>query len=342
MATSAIATIQFVGLILFSQNLSTSDHTLRAMIPKIPGPPRVRTERTTLTPPKLDAFSALPAEQAMAITNVETHWAYISFAADVYDPTSSWKAIQVPRDKKNTLYVRLNGEQIQFVSSSTPVTPQKPDVKSDLKNRRQPVQGTFVARFIQSPMQQYLNLKHLQECCAEPRLRPEYMAPGYRLAAAVFDLSNLSVGSCAGAGTPGDERRDTIGKFDNDGVLIIKATNMNKELRLKGSAYVFVGNMPPDELTGIQPINPSTAVHSLTWQAVIARPAPACSRKRACTEGLNPIANCGGAFPSTNFQVWREGITSGPSVDTQGHTMNNMSGCEYCRTDAECSNTQWP
>src|SRR5438552_1546698 len=199
MSAPATAVIQFIGLILFSSHTSTDQH-LKAIVPRITGPANYAQDLDT------KRLATLSATAAMTATGVEEHVAFISFRKSDFINAHGWEPEKLPT-QDDMMFVRLNGEQISF--SSSPL-----------------VRGLGIAGG-SSPE---LTLRHLQPCCSDPKLRPEYTAPAYRLAAAVFDLSNGVVRACSNGLTI-----DAVARFQNDGTLVISAQKdgKKKDLRLR-------------------------------------------------------------------------------------------------------------
>lgn len=154
-----------------------------------------------------------------------------------------------------------------------------------------------------------LALPHI-ECCARPELRPEYLPKtNYRLAAAVLDFPRGAGNVCVHVQEMG--RRDTVVDLVNDGTLIVEATKgkERKRITFAGTVELMFEHVPPDE-TGGTPC-PGTHNHYLAYGAMI-RP---CKNPGNCTGSTLPLCekNLGGIGISASI-----------------------------RTDALCSNNQWP
>lgn len=304
----ATAVVQFIGLILLSTKLySGHDQTLRAMIPRIPGPQTYNN---------INMRRFRDAEWAMSDTGVERHVAFIAFLRSDYDATASnWKTAKLPHTDElppgQYLYVRLDGEQIHFITSS----------KTEADHDGSSVSAAPIVT-AQSFIDIELDMKHLQYCCIEQRLRTEYTGPQFRLAAGVFDLSNGSACVKKGPGDVGHERRDTIVSFKNDGQLIIE-TAKHRRLVLRGTAVITVGNMPADFVGDAR--NGNSVPHNDAWLAIVDPKTKTCTLKPDCDENVH------GRSCSTSDQEQTASIL--PHID--GHRLGH-------RMDEQCSNTQWP
>ncbi|MCU1227661.1 MAG: hypothetical protein JWO97_545 [Acidobacteria bacterium] len=296
--SAATAMVQIVGLYLIANGVLPGGH-LAAIAPRIPCPSAAIQSRGDT------------GEKAMNLAGVEEHAAILVFSACDYRSSSGWTVAPL-ETQPGKLYVQLDGELITF--------------RSGLSGRF-PIDRTAIktsARRITLPNDAPsavvdLGLPHVQgQCCAQPVLRPEYLPPDYKLAAAVVDLSNGRANSCMVGG-----RADTVVNIDNDGTLTIEGTKgqTKKLLTLDGSAFVVFANVPTDATTG-RKLCPATAPHYNAYAAML----QACSKPVEC-----PIS-------SAHVPACKEGpqlITIDGGAGTHTHDTAH-------RLNAECSNNQWP
>jgi hypothetical protein len=300
--SAATAVIQTIGLFVFSHYILPGGH-LGAIAPRIPCP--------TATLSKGDT-----AEKAMNLAGVEEHQALLVFSACDYRSSSGW-TVAALETQPGKLYVKLDGEVITFRAALPRV---RPINRSEFKRSELKTSARMTLPNDAPIGAADLGLPHIQgQCCAQPALRPEYLPPDYKLAAAVVDFSNGRANTCM-VGT----RADTVVNIDNDGTLTIEGTKgeTKKLLTLDGSAFVVFANVPMDATSG-QKLCPATAPHYNAYAAMV----QACSKPVVCPIAASDVPNC----------------KEGPQLITMGggghgpHSVGPMA-----RLNAECSNNQWP
>jgi len=284
----ATAMIQIIGIYLLSNQVVPG--RLIAIAPRMPCP----------SSPIL--LRSVTAEQAMNNAGVEEHEAIMVFARSDYSNPIGWTPAPMPDDPEK-MYVKLDGEQIRFISNSST---KGPDLQAGTASNARPA-------FISD-----LGLPHVEgRCCANPQLRPEYLpSTGYLLAAAVLDFSNGRGNGCLLE----SGRKDTIVHIDNDGTLIVEGTKgeTKKRITFNGAAYLIFANVPMDA-TGDSHCEAS-GPHNLAYSAMI-RP---CKRYVDCPRPQSDMPNC----------------KFGPTLLTPNSSDTLI--LPYARIDAQCSNNQWP
>jgi len=110
----ATAILQFIGIIVFTNQLSTDGH-LQAIIPRIPGPGVVAG-----TTESQHAGNMIMVDKAHG--TIEEHMAVIVFPTSEYLPASTWTATHLRRNK-NLSYVELDGESVTLTTNQIPSHP---------------------------------------------------------------------------------------------------------------------------------------------------------------------------------------------------------------------------
>lgn len=305
--TAATALIHFIGIVVFSRELSP-DHHLQALMPRISGSgPIVRRAAVGTHPP-------------LPLVSVESHTAFIAFATCDYVSSTGWAPAGM-ETVPGQLFVRLDGERITIIPSIGPAR------STDVNSRRQPLPSTFEAGNSNE-----LLLPHLQKTCcpAMTKLKPDFQPPDFRGAAAVFDIPYGNASAC-GANAPGVQwsRIDTRVTIDNDGYLTISAKkdNKTKEIRLRGGAQVYVANLPSDFLEPGVHTHIASAPHFMAYFQMSESP-------NSCSNWTVPVVK-----PCATPSLWREGIQGTPPPVPPG---TSTSILEFARVDFECSNSLWP
>jgi hypothetical protein len=252
----------------------------------------------------------LTAEEAMNAVGVEEHVAMLLIRKKDYLANVGWEPAQL-ETKPGYYFVKLDGEQIRFLT---------PGGKSQRGSTR--LLRSRVSTESQAMPDIELGVPHIEEtCCADPTLRPEYLFPTYRLDAAVFDFSNGSPRACALKGG----RIDTLVDIDNEGTVIIEATTKKgkKSITVLGTAQLVATNLPTDSMTGTRTCTTAHHAHNMAYSAMLLP----CRRTVPCPKRTARLESCD-AFDARTINPTRAIPQMPPEV--------------YSRTDAQCSNTQWP
>jgi len=283
---SATAVIQIIGIFLVSYQIAPGG--LVAVAPRIP---------CSQTAQQTETILAGAAEEAMMQTGVEEHVALLLIPPCDFISSSGWTPQLLQTNKQVYLYVKLDGERIHFIANSP----------SNISAKR---------------VSDDLGLPHVFEkhCCEYPALRPEYMPPDYRLAAAVLDLSNGHPSACLSS-----KRTDTIVTIENGGTLTVEATNgsTTKQITVTGSGHVIFANVPIDAIPGTQPCGGGKA-HYLAYGAMV----QACDTFVDCPVRQSSSTSC-------------EDQPVVKTLDFNGHRFHTPV-IPAIRIDANCSNNQWP
>jgi|GEM_PF-2947715 len=289
------AVIQVVGIFLVSSHIVPGGFV--AVAPRIPcstsGRPAIKRNVE---------LSDLSAEEAMKAKGLEEHVAILLIPRDDYISSGEWRPQAFD---KNYLYVRFDGEQIRFIPSPIRETRQAHgELKRQRSNDELPIASDDLG-LLRPP------------CCA---LRPEYLPPDYRLAAAVLDLSNGRVKAC----TQGFLRQDTVVEIDNSGTLTIEATKRDgkgetkKLMTVKGGARLTFENAPASRYPGMRGCGGGDD-HVLAYSAMVDPNQPIVCPAR--TRGGPPLC------------------TPNSLVVVVAHV---HQGPPDFITNALCSNNQWP
>lgn len=309
MPDASTAIIQFVGLLVFSTQLSNDPGLLQAVMPRV-APERAHAERMVMT--KSGRVPRDTAEAPHAGQHVEEHAGVLIFLKSDLKSFKGWSPQPLTTVARGRyVYVRLNGERITFKAASAKTA--QPNSARNTTPAATASQG--------------LGLPHLAQCCgAQAAMKSEFRHPNYQGAIAVFDLPTGRVSTC-GAYAPGvsQTRIDTRLEIDNDGVLIIATTDPRREIRLKGKATVLVANIPLQDITGVRGAGGSQ--HHYTAYYDMIDKTMACAQDFACAvEPAKEIRRCFDpsiireSAPTTTAPDW------GPLL----------------RVDFQCSNTQYP
>jgi hypothetical protein len=218
-ATTAV--IQFIGIVLFSAQVP-NDPGVHAILPRL-----AHAEHAHLS-------SGNAANIIKDVTGIEEHVAVIIYREeDRLHRVGGWRSEGTLRNGWE--YVRLRGEQVQFLTNGANDAPKIP---TDLPRVRS--NSCLVA------------------ADAKPvALRSSFQSP-YKGAAAVVDIPFGRLDVCA-TNTPSvTERVDTRLLIDTEGVLVIAATKTGeraKTIALDGDAVVYIANVPPYYLFYGEPTN---------------------------------------------------------------------------------------
>jgi hypothetical protein len=237
--------------------------------------------------------------------DVEPHTAMLLFE-HWYPRTSSGWTISPLNDTYD--YVRLNGEQISFIA--------------DGPNER--------ARIPKS-------LGHL-----EGTLRDDYRPPGYKAAAAVFNIPKGRIGVCISAAVSVHGRRDTQLLLNNSGTITIRSGS--KSLQLPGDAVLYAANVPMGYAAAheLHPGEGYAANHLIAYCRMTGTFGD-CKMPRLDAEDCKRLTS-GDPDPCPSC------LQNDMRV---GHTARTRKGSAIVKTETlppppvelasfECSNTQWP
>jgi hypothetical protein len=288
------AILQFIGIVLFTRELSDDNH-LQAIMPRITAS---AAHEHAAAPPTKKAES-VPAD-------VEAHTAFIAFPHASYLDNKGWapSALAVIPGYD---YVRLDGEQIEFVSEKK-IAPKRKG--PNLTQQSQPAEE--------------LGLPHLKKCCsAMSTLKKQFQGPDFSGAAAVFDVRTGKASGCRASAAAPRGRVDTQLTLENDGSVTIRARKgkVTKEIRLRGDAQVYVANLPMSSLQVRNSRSPS-APHYEAYYAM-ADGGTRCENFQCALDATMPA--CKAKLPARLQPGMGIKPKSGPDS-----------------IDYECSNSQWP
>jgi hypothetical protein len=298
-----IATIHFIGLALFSTQVPNAPG-LNVLLPRVEShqhaivktlePVAIATEPGTIVPePGTIVTDPVPIVTATpATTEVEPHQAFIIYDQRDFVEEVGWSPADVPAHmiRPGTVnppryrFVRLTGERVRF--------------HVDGKN----VAVGNVPLPLPRPK------------CADAILDGRV--------AAVVSIPNGELGTCAALF--GSERRyDTQLKLRNKKLIVITAESNNviKALTLRGTATVYVANLP-EEMLASGTWQSSGAAHYLAYYNLI---------KTSCAEqGLTKLTASISACANMPLSITGEKQTKATAVVAE------------TIVDSECSNSAWP
>lgn len=324
---TATAVLQFVGLILFSHELSP-DRALIGLAPRISG----HASHHGAPPPamaKTIARREKSETRPEVVDTVEEHAAFIAFPARDYLSSKGWPPSGL-ETANGYLFVRLDGEHVTFRSEGRFGTVSS-TAEVDLLGRK-----SSHERLDRDAM----GLPHLQPCCKGAKLKKEFQAPDYPGAVAVFHLPSLKVKGCNANSKDVNvnaSRVDSRTAIDNNGVLVIAATRKGQEktMRVNGNATIIVAHMPMDVITGKRG-GGGNARHYQAYYDMIEE--GSCSPDyRTCAQSSAPRDSC------FDRSIVREGtiVLAGGEI-VRPEVEEELPWWASARTDFECSNTQWP
>ena len=247
----ATAIIQFIGIIVFTRQLS-SNGSLQAIMPRIPIIPYATSSSSA------DHTSAMKESHPQ----IEPHIALIAFPTAAYDDAqSTWKATTLRSDKRLS-FVLLNGDNVTFTSPGI-ATAQSADMAL-VKKATSAIDSEAVPE-----------LPRLTRCCATiGALNPHNPD-------AIINLPAVAARACAPRDSEGGYARiDTHLRIPVVGNLVISATRLSdrsrrpaiKTLVLRGDAHVIIAHVPTWYLQGDRPFGVDVlhpmAAHYLAYFAM--------------------------------------------------------------------------
>lgn len=313
MVTVAAAVVQFVGIVVFSDQLSPGQDHLQAIMPRISAPD-----------PHARKHGSVSEERPVPTINphVEEHTAFIAFRACDYVSSRGW----APRGLETVpgyLFVPLDGEHVEFsapgLTNSGTLRPSSARPKLDRQGR--------------------LKLPHLRPFCtseATPVTLKKEFQPPFDGAVAVFDIRSGRVSACTGVINKEQSTRvDTRLTIDNAGLLVISASKTNessKEIHLRDGAHVLVAHLPNDAVTGQSSATANSSQPHYTAYYDMIDHAGACSPDFiSAIKSETPDGPC-----ETSSDIRQIGSEVVAAVDVP------PDWSSFLRIDFECSNSQWP
>ena len=263
---TATAVIHVIGLVLMSYQLVPGTGWW-GVAPRIPCP-HSRSDQQDVP------LNALPADAAMNQTQVEEHAAVLLIPINDYVSSSNWAPTVLENHQPTSLYVKLDGERIRFITNVRTTVP------------------TERTEIMPSRSSTDLGLTH--QCCD---LRKEYTPEDGSLAAALVDFSN-GVPKVCSQDVPEQavqmRRRDTNVYIANGGTLIIEATtkeNVKKRITVRGNTQLVLANIPSKLIPGSSQCSVNgVLMHEVAYGAML----KACPRDAQCPSGDLPVVpSCG-------------------------------------------------